>query len=242
MADADWEVLPHGELVPLAENLWRVEGALPNMALKRSMVVARTSDGKLVLHSAIAMDEDHMRQLEALGEPCWLVVPNGWHRMDAPRYKARYPALKVICPTQSRGRVAEKLPVDATYAELPSLDPTSTVSLEEIDPERHMEGVMVVRSADGVSLVFGDSLFNLPHGEGLFWFVYGRLLGSTGGPKVPLVGRLMMFVTRSAGAFRALLGRRLDEGNVVRLIPAHGNVVNDDVQGVLARLGQRIRG
>lgn len=239
MAETDWEVLPHGEIVPLAENLWRVEGALPNMDLKRCMVVARTSTGELVLHSAIAMDEAHMAELEALGRPAWLVVPNGWHRLDAPRYKARYPGLVVVCPQQARKNVAAKVPVDGTYADFPSLDPEGTVRLEHIDADRHMEGILSVRSADGVTLVFGDTLFNLPHQHGPFWFVYGRILGSTGGPKVTPIGRLMMLFTRSGGAFRAAVGRWLDRGGVVRLVPAHGDVVTDDVAGVLARLAGR---
>ncbi|MCB9690167.1 MAG: hypothetical protein H6738_25840 [Alphaproteobacteria bacterium] len=239
MAETDWEVLPHGELVQLAENLWRVEGRLPNMDLERCMVVARTSTGELVLHSAIAMDEPHMAQLEALGRPAWLVVPNGWHRLDAPRYKARYPDLKVVCPAQARKNVADKVPVDGTYADFPSLDPEGTVRLEHIDAERHMEGVMSVRSADGTSLVFADSLFNLPHRKGFFWFVYGRLLGSTGGPRVTLIGKLMMLFTRSAAPFRALMGKWLDEGSVVRLIPGHGNVVDTDVRAVLTTLAGR---
>ncbi|MCA9494130.1 MAG: hypothetical protein KC621_29585 [Myxococcales bacterium] len=239
MAETDWEVLPHGEIVQLAENLWRVEGALPNMDLERCMVMARTSTGELVLHSAIAMDEAHMAQLEALGRPAWLVVPNGWHRLDAPRYKARYPDLKVVCPEKARKNVADKVAVDGTYADFPSLDAEGTVRLEHIDAERAMEGVMSVRSADGTSLVFADSLFNLPHRQGFFWFVYGRLLGSTGGPKVTLIGKLMMLFTRSAAPFRALMGRWLDEGSVVRLLPGHGNVVDTDVRAVLTTLAGR---
>jgi len=152
MAENDWEVLDHGEIEPLAENLWRVEGALPNMALRRCMVVARTTTGNLALHSAIAMDEVHMARLEALGTPTWLVVPNGWHRLDAPRYKARYPDLKVVCPKASAKMVAKKVPVDGTYDDFARLDDEGTVCLEHFDAERHIEGALVVRSADGITL------------------------------------------------------------------------------------------
>ena len=81
----DWHVLPHGPLERLAENLWWVQGSLRGMSLKRVMTVARRTDGELVIHSAIAMTEDAMRELEALGEPAFLVVPNRGHRLDAPR-------------------------------------------------------------------------------------------------------------------------------------------------------------
>ena len=121
--ELDWQVLPHGDLVPLAENLWRVEGELPKMELRRCMTVARTSGGELALHSAIAMDEAHMAELEALGTPTFLIVPNGWHCLDAARYKARYPDLKVICPKQARKLVERKVQsVSGTYEDFATLD------------------------------------------------------------------------------------------------------------------------
>lgn len=91
----EWRVLPHGPIEKLSENLWWVTGTIKGMSLKRVMAVAKRSDGKLVIHSAIAMDEAQMRELEALGEPAYLVVPSHHHRIDAPAYKRRYPALKV---------------------------------------------------------------------------------------------------------------------------------------------------
>lgn len=240
MSETDWQVLPHGDLEPLAENLWRVVGDLPNMDLQRTMVVARTPDGALVLHSAIAMDEARMAALEALGRPAWLVVPNGWHRLDAARYKARYPALKVVCPAQARASVEKRVPVDGTYADFPALDAEGTVRLEHFEADRHVEGALIVRSADGVTLAFADSLFNLPHRRGLFWFVYGRLLGSTGGPRVTLIGRLMMTFTRSRAPYRAFLRRWAESGEVVRLIPGHGDVVATDATRVLTELADSL--
>ena len=49
-ANADWNVLPHEPFEKLAENLWFVRGSLPNIPLKRTMVVARHADGRLVIH------------------------------------------------------------------------------------------------------------------------------------------------------------------------------------------------
>ena len=37
--DTEWNVLPHGPLTQLADNLWWVEGDLPNMSLERCMTV-----------------------------------------------------------------------------------------------------------------------------------------------------------------------------------------------------------
>ncbi len=240
MADTDWQVLQHDDLVPLADNLWRVEGELSGQPLRRCMVVARTTDGDLALHSAIALDDDHMAQLEALGKPRWLIVPNGWHRMDAARYKARYPDLQVVCPAKARKQVGKKVAVDGTYDDFASLDAEGTVRLEHFDATRHMEGAMVVRSDDGLTLVFTDSVFNLPHGEGFFWWFYGRVLGNSGGPRVTTISRTMMAITRSKAPLRDFLARYADRDDVVRLIPGHGDVIADDAPAVLRRLADSL--
>ena len=232
--DTEWKTLPHGPLEQLAENVWRVEGDLPKMALKRCMVVARASNGDLVLHSAIAMNDEQMAALEALGRPAYLIVPNGWHCLDAARYKARYPQLKVICPRKAVKMVSAKVQgVDGDYDDFASLDDEGSVRLEHFDRDRSVEGALVARSSDGVTLVFGDSLFNLPHRKGLLWWLYGRLLGATGGPRVTPIGRVMMTLTRSKEPFREFLRRYADSGDVKRIVPGHGAPVTDDCSEVL---------
>ena len=42
---AAWKVLPHRPLQRVAEDLWYVDGDLPNMPLKRVMVVAGRAEG-----------------------------------------------------------------------------------------------------------------------------------------------------------------------------------------------------
>src|SRR5688500_3014476 len=114
-AFAEWKVLDHGSLVELSENLWWAWGALPGMSLKRTMVIARLRDGRLVIHNGIAMDEAPMTQIEALGTPAFLVVPNRGHRLDSVAWKKRYPALRVVAPRGGKAGVEEVIPVDATY-------------------------------------------------------------------------------------------------------------------------------
>jgi hypothetical protein len=126
--------------------------------------------------------------------------------------------------------------VDGTYDDQPRLDAAGTVTLEHFDAARHVEGALIVRSADGLTLVFTDSLFNLPHKPGLLWTVYGRWLRSTGGPRVTVIGRWMMRLTRSRAPYRAFLRRWAATGEVVRLVPGHGDVVHEDASAVLEQL------
>src|SRR3990172_8054657 len=97
-AHTTWTVLSHRPVETIEENLWCVEGRIPHMGLKRRMTVARDADGGLVIHSAIALDDAEMKTLESWGEPRRLIVPNGWHRLDAAIYKQSYPRIQVLAP------------------------------------------------------------------------------------------------------------------------------------------------
>jgi hypothetical protein len=217
----DWNVRPHGPIEKLAENLWWVQGSLPGMTLKRVMTVARRTDGKLVIHSAIAMTEDGMRALEALGEPAFLVVPNKGHRLDAPAYKKRYPSLRVYAPRGGREAIAEKVPVDGTYEDFPADD---AVRLEMLHGVKEQEGVMIVTSEDGTTLVFNDCVFNMDRKRDVLGFLFTSVLGSAPGPRVSRLAKLL-FVDDKA-AFRRDLERFAETKDLVRMMVAHEKVAH----------------
>lgn len=233
MSDS-WNVLKHGPLETLADNVWRVEGALPKMALRRQMIVIRLNDGSLVIHSAIAVDEETRAGLEALGQPSILVVPSAFHRLDAPAFKARYPNIEVVCPAGARSKVEEAVAVDRTYAQV---EPTDTLSFEHLDGLADAEGVLTVRSEDGVTLVFNDALFNHPHVGGFGGLIL-RLLGSSGGPKVTRVAKT--FIVKDRRAYADHLRRLADTPNLMRVIPGHGEVISDDPARVLRNVADQL--
>ena len=92
----DWKVLPHRPIEQLAENLWRVQGSLEGMAIRRVMTLVRRASGELVIHNGIALDEESMASIEGWGKPATILVPNGYHRLDAPAFASRYPDAKVL--------------------------------------------------------------------------------------------------------------------------------------------------
>ena len=63
-----WKVLPHGKLTEIDDNILTVTGDIhmPLMDLPRRMTVVRLNDSRLVVFSAIALDEDEMVALEDL--------------------------------------------------------------------------------------------------------------------------------------------------------------------------------
>lgn len=228
MSDADWNVLPHGAIEKLSPRLWRVEGSLPNMGLRRVMSVAKLGDGRLVVHNAIALDEPQMQELERWGEIAWVIVPNGYHRLDAPRFAKRYPNAKVLCPQGARKDVEKKVAVQGGYDALPS-DPH--VSLSMLAGLGGLEGLMTVRDESGASLVFNDAIFNMPHLPGATGFVLKHLTQSTGGPKLTRIGRL--FLVKDRRAFADELVRLSSTPELARIIVSHHEMITSAPSDVL---------
>ena len=214
-----WNVLAHGPIEPLAENLWRVEGSLRRMSLKRVMTAARRTDGGLVVHSAVAMNEPEMAALDALGPIAYLLVPNGLHRLDAPAYKRRYPALKVYAPRGSVKKVAQVVPVEGTYDEFPADD---VVSLATLAGTGEREGAMSVRSQDGVTLVLNDVVMNMDTKTDVLGWMFTTVFGSAPGPRVSRLVKLALVDDRAA--LRAELLRYADIRDLVRLVVSHEKV------------------
>ncbi|MDC0710654.1 hypothetical protein POL68_19415 [Stigmatella sp. ncwal1] len=211
-----WKVLSHGPLERLSENLWRVEGSLPRMSLKRVMTVARRDDGSLVIHNGIALEEPVQRELEALGPLAILIVPNKLHRLDAPAYKQRYPSLRVFAPSGGRREVEEKVPVDGVYEDFPHGE---DVRLEMLHGVKEAEGAMLVRSKDGTTVVLNDAVFNMDRKRDVLGFLFTTLMGSAPGPRVSRLAKLAL--VKDAKALRADLERYAALPGLVRLIVSH---------------------
>jgi hypothetical protein len=217
----EWKPLAHETLLRLAENLLWVRGSIPGMSLKRVMTVARLEDGGLVLHSAIALEESAQKQLEAFGEPRYLIVPNPGHRLDAPAYKKRYPQLSVLTPKGAREKVAEVVAVDGAYEDFPE---SSAVRFEPLHGVADMEGAMLVRSSDGTSVVLNDVMFNMDRKKDPLGFFFTTLLGSAPGPRVSRLAKLVYI--KDKPALRADFERFAAIPDLVRVIVAHEKVAS----------------
>ncbi|HEX4459399.1 MAG TPA: hypothetical protein VIA18_15575 [Polyangia bacterium] len=229
MANDDWKVLPHEPIEKLSENLWRVVGTIPHIPMRRVMTVARLGDGRLVIHSAIAMDEPSMRELEAWGTPAFLIVPNRYHRMDAARFKKRYPQLKVLTPPRAQKLVATVVPVDATHEEFSD----DRVQLAPLAGVGDGEQLLRVRSQDGVTLVLTDCVFNMAKPRSFVSRAITSVLGSAPGPRVTRIFKAAMIKDRDA--FRADLERLAATPDLTRLIVAHDRMATGSAAAAALR-------
>ncbi|CAM9814473.1 unnamed protein product, partial [Phaeothamnion confervicola] len=111
-------VLPHGDIKPIVEGkLWVVEGSL-SYPLPRNMVIYKMPGEGLLLTSVIALNQQTMEKLEALGKPTTFLVPNKYHTMDLAVYKRQYPQARLVCPAVDREAIEKKtgLRIDANAA------------------------------------------------------------------------------------------------------------------------------
>ena len=217
MSQSPHKLLPHGDLEAHGPDLWSVSGSLP-IPLRRRMVIFRLKDGTLLLHSVIAMDDAGMAKLDALGQPSIMIVPHAGHRMDAPFYKQRYPQLRVVCPAETRKKVEEVVPVDATCEEaLPALG----IGLHPMMGYKHGEIVFELPTLGGKVLLASDAIANRDHPAGIGGWLTANV---TGGVKGRLgVPRIMKwFLVKDKAAARASLAKLADLADVSMIIPAHG--------------------
>jgi hypothetical protein len=227
-AHTTWTVLGHEPIEKLSTELWRVEGGLPGMPLKRVMTIAKKASGGLVVHNAIALDDAAMADVDGWGAVTEILVPNGYHRLDAKVFADRYPKARVLCPAGARKKVEDVTAVAGTYGDFAD---DAVVSLETLDGTGEAEGAMIVRGEAGTTLVLNDAVFNMPHLGGLQGFVLKHITGSTGGPRVSRVGKL--FIVKDKRAFRDHLERLAGLPDLRRVIVSHHETIASEPARVL---------
>ena len=230
---SDWKshVLPHGPLTQLAPRVWQVTGTMKGLPLPRNMTVWKMDGGGLWVHSAVACDDTTMAELEAIGKPEVLVVPNGSHRIDARVWKERYSDMRVVCPEQSRAKVEEKLKVDGLDTEVLGVTTHAAGGIKET------EHVYEVDAGAGTALVMCDLLFNLPHLPGFSGFAL-RMLGSTGFFGLTPVGRMLMLQDKAA--LKSWLVQEAAESDLALVCVSHGEPVIADAAKKMREAAERL--
>jgi hypothetical protein len=227
-----WTVLPHGKLVQVDENILTVVGEIhmPLMDLPRRMTVARLADTRLVVYSAISLDEDEMAALEAYGRPAVLIVPSDKHRLDAKTWKDRYPAMQVVAPAGARDKVQEVVPVDAVA---PTFDDPGVLFVT-VPGTRDREAALLVRTPKGTTLVLNDVVGNIRDAAGFGgWLLH---LAGFAGDEAQIPTVVKMAVIDDTKALRTQLLQWAEIESLVRILVSHGAPIEDNPRQVLRDL------
>jgi hypothetical protein len=229
MAEQTHKIFPHGDPQELMPGVWVVTGALP-FPLKREMTIAKLSDGSLLLHSVIAMNDAAMAKLDALGKPSVMIVPHGSHRLDPPFYKARYPEIRVVAPAAARAKIEEVIKVDATSEE--SL-PAHGVRVHAVNGFKNGELAYELDTPGGKLLILSDAVANHDPPAGLGGWFMSVVAGGIKGRKlgIPRIVRRMILSDKAAA--RASLEKLAEIPDVKALTVAHGRPITDGVSAAL---------
>ena len=232
-----WEVLPHGKLEPIDDGILTVEGRIhmPLVDLPRRMTVVRLPDSRLVIWSAIALDDAGMATLEAFGRPAFLVVPNDHHRLDAKAWQNRFPQLSVVAPAGARDKIAEVVPVDTTAPDFGDAD----VTFVTVAGTRGHEAALVVRRATGTTLVLNDLVGNIRGSAGIEGWLL-RLAGFAGDDaQIPRVVKAAL--VKDVADLRAQLHEWAELPALRRIVVSHGELIEHAPQAALRKLAESLR-
>jgi hypothetical protein len=231
-----WTVLPHGELTAVGDNILTVVGDIP-MPLgdfPRRMTVVRLNDRRLVIYSAVSLEEDEMARLQAYGTLAFMIVPNERHRLDAGPWKDRYPQMVVVAPPGARKKVEQAAPVDATAVDFGDPD----VSFVEVPGTHGTEAALEVRGADGLTLVVNEIIGAIHGAHGLRGWLL-KLMGFAG-EEAQIPAPVKMQFADGRAALAGQLRRWAQVPDLKRIIVSHGDIIETDPAGVLTRLADSL--
>lgn len=231
--DRSWTIRPHSSLQAVTAAVTTVTGALrmPLATLERRMTVVRLPDARLIIYSAIALADAELRELESVGRPAFLVVPNHLHRLDALAWKGRYPTLCVVAPPGARSSVEEVVPVDTTTPDFG----TPSVRFVVVQGTGEREAALEVDEAGATTLILNDIVGNLPTSHGLVLRAMGF---ATPRPRIPRAVKVALIQNRRA------LSQQLEQWStrpIARILVSHGSPILEDAPAVLRELAHSLR-
>ena len=221
-----------GRIHEIDDGLFTAAGTIrvPIGEFPRRMSVARLDDGRLVIFSAIELTDLEHERVEELGEPAFLIVPNGHHRKDAPVWKRRYPRIQVVAPPGSRDKVQAVVNVDAVR---PDFDDPA-VRYVVVPGTGGREAALEVERAGGTTLILNDIVANIHDAPGIKGWLLRKMQFAGDRPHVPSpVKRTIV------DGERELRGQLLEWAalpDLQRIIVSHGEAIEDDPASALRRL------
>lgn len=230
--------LPHASptagtprLSAVTDDLWTARHPLRllGMPMTAAMTVVRLASGGLCLHSPIPIDAALRRELDELGAVEWLIAPNRHHHLFAEACLKAYPAARLFVAPG----LGAKIPGFAAFPVIP--DAAAAPWRDEMD------ALLVAGNAEmnetvffhkpTRSLIVTDLGVHLGPWDAFATRQYARLNGCYGrfGPTF-----LLKTLYRDQAAARASL-RRILEWDFVRIVPAHGPVVEHEARAAFER-------
>lgn len=209
------------EIVP--GTVWACERPVwfSGVRLRARTSVVRLKDGRLLIHSPCPPSDELVKELAALGDVAWLVVPNCFHHLGTPAAAAAFPRAKVVGPKSAAAKNA------ALRLDFSIDDPAFGEAVNEL-VVLPLEGVpfldeTLLYHRPSKTLFAADAALRADANDHWTWRFAARVTGCYEKLRVPpdVKGEIADKgrATRSLAALASL--------PVDRLIVAHGEIVED---------------
>lgn len=210
-------------LIPIATRLWGAEHDLflpGGVHFRGRMTVAQLTDGSLVLHSPIPINDALARMLADLGPVKHIIAPNAFHHVHLTQVLARYPKAALYGP-----RALAVKRKDLSFTDLTSR--TSADWSEELVPLLQAGAPkfdeVVFLHATTRTLVVTDYFFNIQECRG--WLT-SWVLRTSGTYKKFAQSRVYRWIVKDKAQARESAEQML-AWPFERIVPAHGEVVTE---------------
>lgn len=206
-------------MLEIAPNLWVIRHPLSVLGTNhgRTTTVMRLTSGKLVVHSMAPFTPQDLAEIQAAGEPAWLVEAMLLHDTYAAKGKEHFPTLPFLGPPGFSEVV--KFPV------LPLLPPpgewTGEIEVLRVQGAPKLEEHAFLQIATR-TLIVADLVFNFSEEEtGWDRFFHRHVAGLK---RYPGMSRIFKWCVSDREAFRQSIGEIL-ELDFDRIIPGHGEII-----------------
>lgn len=208
----------HQGFVPFAEGIWTATAPVRvlGMKLTSTMTVLRLVDGKLLLHSPIAMTPERRASVEALGTVAHLYAPNLFHHLRVGEWATAFPSARLHAPVGLEKKRPD-LRIDRFHHSTP--EPDFANILEEWPIEGFRLGETVLLHQPTSTLIVADLVHNVGQPEHGWTKFYSKLMGFYDRVALSRMIRWSAFSDRKAT--RSSLDRLLTQ-SFDNLIVGHG--------------------
>ena len=208
----------------IAEGMWGVEGrvkVMPAFYLPCRMTIVRLRDGRLLLYSPVALDDDTVEEIALLGEVAYLVAPNKEHHLFVDGAIEAFGRADLFgAPGLADKRDDLDFDGELGRGEMPWADELDTLVLEGASAWNE---VVLFHRATG-TLICADLLFNLQEFEGWLTPWMSRMFGTY---KRLAHSKLWRSKYDDVQVFASCVQQML-EWPIERVSMAHGEVVEED--------------
>ncbi len=227
-------------VTPLGPDLWHVESTVkvgPAVTFPCRMTIAKLASGGLWLHSPVALDDEVVAQIEALGPVEHLVAPNLFHHMFMRAAQEHFPDATTWCAPGLETKRSD-LSFDHVLTDEAPEPWADTIDQRIVHGSGFNEVVFFVRPSS--ALIMTDLIFNMS-GELPSWGakLITRLASAYGRPAQSRLAKLMLKDRARAGAsFQAAL----DAWPFELAIMAHGEPIAQNARAAVESATSWMRG